>query len=124
MEVGFGDNAAVNIHSASAGGGVLTGFYQPDGRNISPLSDPGVLSATAPTALLSSFDGMDANGAWTLFVADVSPGGTGTLESWSLIVNGGTTGVPDGASTLLMLAGGCGLLLAGTKEKKPRAAKA
>jgi len=123
--VTLSDSAAVNIHSASAGGGVLTGTYQPDGRNISPLSDPGVLSATAPTALLSSFDGMDANGAWTLFVADVSPGGTGTLESWSLTVNEGTpSGAPDGASTLLMLVGGCGLLLAGTKAKKPRAAKA
>ena len=113
MVVTLNDFAAVNIHSAGAGGGVLTGTYQPDGRNISPLSDPGVLSATAPTALLSSFDGLDANGAWTLFVADVSPGDMGTLESWSLTVSG--TGVPDGASTLLMLVGGCGLLLAGTK---------
>ena len=34
--------------------------------------------------LLSSFIGLDPNGGWTIFVADVSPISTGTLKRWTL----------------------------------------
>ena len=81
------DDAALNgdIHSyrdlVNPGGGALTGIWQPDGRTTNPNS--ALLTDPRP-ALLSSFDGLDPNGAWTLFVADVSPIGTGTLRSWTL----------------------------------------
>ena len=81
------DDAAINgdIHSyrdiVNPAGGVLTGIWQPDGR----LTNPNNALLTDPRpALLSSFNGLDPNGAWTLFVADVSPIGTGTLKSWTL----------------------------------------
>src|ERR1051326_4397375 len=52
----------------------LTGTWAPDGRNISPLSSGTVLAATPRSALLSSLNGLDPNGSWTLFVADVATG--------------------------------------------------
>lgn len=105
---GFGvtltDSAAVDVHSASAGGGnALSGIFQPDGRV--PVSGPAydAIDTTPRTALLNSFDGMNANGAWTLFIADVSPVGIGTLTDWSLTVDG-TSAVPDGGWTATLLA--------------------
>ncbi len=59
----------------------LTGTWAPDGRNVSPQN---VLDTTARTALLAAFEGLDANGQWSLFLADASPGGTAQLNSWSL----------------------------------------
>ena len=81
------DDAAVNgdIHSyrnlVNPAGGVLSGAWQPDGRTTNP--NTALLTDPRP-ALLSSFNGLDPNGAWTLFVADVSPISTGTLKSWTL----------------------------------------
>lgn len=53
----------------------MTGTWQPDGRTNSPGS---VLDSQPPDAFLSSFNGLDPNGDWTLFVADVSGGDTHT----------------------------------------------
>jgi hypothetical protein len=112
FNVTLSDAASGNIHDASAGGAVLTGTYQPDGRNISPLSNPTTLATTIPSTLLSSFNGMDANGQWQLFIADVSSGSIGTLTSWGITVTENATAVPDGGSTLLLLCGCCcGLLV-------------
>ncbi len=108
FQVTFDDAAATDIHLASAGAGnPLIGTYQPDGRNVSPFS---ALDTSPRTAFLSSFNGLDANGGWTLFIADVSPVGLGTLADWSLTVNGNAlSGVPDGGGTRVLL----GLALAG-----------
>lgn len=83
----------------------LTGIWAPDGR----LTDPGtVVDTDARTANLAVFNGSDPNGEWTLFLADMSPGGTSTLISWGLEV----TGVPEPSTTLMFALGGFGLLLA------------
>jgi subtilisin-like proprotein convertase family protein len=68
---------------------------------------------------LSSFDGSDPNGDWTLFIADTSPVGIGTLESWSLDITGTGTGatVPDSGSTLALFGMSAGLLLALKRSK-------
>lgn len=61
--------------------GALLGTWAPDGR----LSDPDVTMGTeARTALLSRFSGMDPNGVWTLFVADMESGGVAVLRGWEL----------------------------------------
>ena len=86
-------------------GGQLTGTWQPDGRNIDPLN---VLDTTPRTATLNSFLGNDANGQWTLFVADRSSGGIGTLTSYSITINGT---IPE-PTTFLFGLGGMALLLA------------
>ena len=67
-------------------GGPLTGVWAPDGRNVNPLT---VLDTDPRTALLGSFQGLDPNGQWTLFVADLSAGNTSTLVSWGLEIQGG-----------------------------------
>jgi subtilisin-like proprotein convertase family protein len=96
FNVTFSDNPAnATIDSATAGGGTVTGTWQPDARSVSPLSSGSVLDSTPPTADLSSFKGLDPNGNWTLFVADVSPGGIGTLEGWGLTVSGNEVTVPE-----------------------------
>ena len=90
------DDAAISgdIHRyrdlVNPAGGVLTGIWQPDGRLTNPNS--ALLTDPRP-ALLSSFNGLDPNGAWTLFVADVSPISTGTLKTWTLDVT--TTPIPE-----------------------------
>ena len=83
----------------------LTGAWQPDGRTNSPLA---VLDTDPRTAFLSSFNGLDANGTWTLFLADLSPGGTSTLNQWQLQISA----VPEpgtGALGMLGIAIGIGL---------------
>jgi subtilisin-like proprotein convertase family protein len=72
---------AVSGNESTPLGGALTGSWQPDGR----LTDPAlVLDTDARTAPLSSFNGVNPNGAWTLFLADLSPLDSATLVSWGL----------------------------------------
>lgn len=76
------DSGTVNgdIHGAT---GIPTGLWQPDSANT----------------LANTFDGLTANGTWTLFLVDLyGGGGTSTLNSWGLDVN-----VPDRMQTGLML---------------------
>jgi subtilisin-like proprotein convertase family protein len=107
-DLGYSDQFGFNITLADAGGqgdvhvyrtilfgnettGInaqLTGTWQPDGRQ----TDPSAVVTTDPrTALLSSFNGGNANGSWTLYVADLEPGGTAKLASWGLQI----TAVPE-----------------------------
>ncbi len=91
FDIVLSDSAANDVHyyqSASYllnGSGQLTGTWVPDGRAIDPqYSAPSLFGSTAPSALLSSFNGTDPNGGWTLFVADLSVGSQSQLVSWSL----------------------------------------
>lgn len=108
FQITFNDAAANgDIHDyglvTNVAGGTLTGVWQPDGRNIFPTNS---LATTPRTAMLGSLTNQDANGDWTLFVADVSPGSTATLDSWGVTITG--TAVPEpGAETL----GAVGLLM-------------
>jgi subtilisin-like proprotein convertase family protein len=91
-------------------GGVLTGAWQPDGRNI----DPSLVSdSTSRTATLNDFSGLDPNGDWTLFISDNSAFGIGTLLGWGLSITADSNpgaSVPEGGSTLaLLMLGAAGL---------------
>ncbi len=102
MTITLDDLGASDIHtSIPLVGGGFSGTYQPDGRITDPLL---VVSADPRPAMFSSFTGLDANGSWTLFVADQSAGGISTLNSWTLTV----TGVPEPGASLL---GALGVLL-------------
>jgi subtilisin-like proprotein convertase family protein len=103
--VGYGDaGMSVVLNDAGAngnihwygGGGAPSGGYAPDGRNISPLSSGALFSSTSPTALLSSFGGLNVNGNWTLFIADVSVGDQTAVTSWGLEI----AAVPEPASLI------------------------
>lgn len=90
-------------------GGQLTGTWQPDGRNIDPLN---VLDTTPRTATLQNFIGLGAAGNWTLFVADRSAGGVGTLTSWSATITGA---IPEtGTASLLFI---CAVICVGRRNK-------
>jgi subtilisin-like proprotein convertase family protein len=82
-------------------GGALTGIWAPDGRAIDPDL---VLTTSAREQLLADFNHLNANGTWTLFVADLETGGAAKLASWGLEISG----VPEPET--YGLAAGAGLL--------------
>jgi hypothetical protein len=67
--------------------GPLTGSWAPDARVTSPTN---VLDTDARSAFLGSFNGVDPNGEWVLFVADMEGGDIHFLESWGLEITGDT----------------------------------
>jgi subtilisin-like proprotein convertase family protein len=96
FNVTFSEAAANSIqyyqNYTNPAGGALFGTWLPEGVNIIPTTnDPTAFLAANPTATLSSFTGDDANGVWTLFLADLSSGGQSTLVSWGLDI----TTVPE-----------------------------
>ncbi len=83
----FDDEAAVAI---TAGAAPFNGRYRPE-------------------ALLSTHDGKNANGTWTLQIYDDTRKNTGTLLSWSLTIKGASGGSP-------LLAAGAPVAAAPTKS--------
>jgi hypothetical protein len=90
------------------GNGQLTGAWQVDGRAIDPNSSPGDFDS-ASRVTFSGYNGMNPNGAWTLFFADVSSGAQSTVVSWELDI----TAVPEPANIALGVFGGLFLLTGG-----------
>ena len=76
------DSASPNIHTVA--NPAANGTYASDGGT------------------LASFNGLDPNGSWTLFFADLSAGDQTTLTSWSLEI----TAVPEPVPAALGLFGG------------------
>ncbi|MEI7732630.1 MAG: PQQ-binding-like beta-propeller repeat protein, partial [Verrucomicrobiota bacterium] len=74
----FGDNSTPL-------GGSLTGSWQPDARAVNASL---VLDTDPRTAWLSAFNGFDARGDWTLYVADLNAGQVSFLNNWSLEIRG------------------------------------
>ena len=65
--------------------GPLTNAWAPDGRD----TDPALVLDTDPRpATLAAFTGLNPNGRWTLFIADVDALYSGTLVSWGLAIMG------------------------------------
>lgn len=93
LNVEFSDSYLTDVHTAL--NNPLTGDFAPDGRNTNPLT---ALDTDPRTAFLSSFNGLDPSGNWTLFLADVSPLETSTLQSWSVNI---ATAVPEPGSLIL-----------------------
>ena len=92
LDVVFSDLANTNdIHNyrlvtTPLSGSPLTGTWQPDARFI----DPDLVTDVSPrTAFLSALTNLNANGDWTLFLADMYSGGTNFLNSWGIEIQGG-----------------------------------
>jgi len=95
LQIVLDDSAAFDIHLGLPASGSIAGAWQPDARP----ADPDLVTEASPRrAFLGSFSGLNPNGRWTLFMADLSPGGTSTLNNWSLNI----TSVPEPASALLV----------------------
>ena len=74
------------------------------GGNIHNVQNPGSLptvSYTADGGSLASFNGVDPNGTWTLFFADMSAGNASTLNGWSLDI----TVVPEPVNVAVSIFG-------------------
>jgi len=78
----------------------LTGVWDADGRNVDPDI---VLDTDSRTAGLDAFSGLNPNGSWTLFMADLNQYGTATIDSWGLNIN---TVVPEPAGVMMIVLGG------------------
>lgn len=68
-----------------ADGSPLTGIWQPDGRTDDPLN---FTEGSSRVTSLANFNGLNAAGEWTLFLADVDSGGTNMLTGWALEITG------------------------------------
>ena len=85
------------------GGGVGTGTYSADGRDVNPLASPATLYGTGRATFSGTFGGMNPNGDWTLVFADVSGGGgQSQITSWGLDIDA----VPEPVNTALAVFGG------------------
>lgn len=96
LTVSFADGAAngdVHLGQPTLPNTILTGTWEPDGR-LNPTDG-------ARPALLSVFNGLPADGTWTLTLSDLSPGATMTLNSWSLRI----ASVPEPNAVALTVGG-------------------
>ena len=91
--------------------GSLSGLWQADGRAIDPASSGAAFDAASRTAGLGGLNGMDPNGTWRLFAADVGEfsGGTARLDGWSLEISGDLPPIPEPAETAGVIGLGLGL---------------
>ena len=81
LQAVFIDSSAFDIHPGLPANGLLTGTWQPDART----ADPELVTHSSPRrAFPGSFAELAPSGRWTLFPADLSPGGTSILTTWSL----------------------------------------
>lgn len=104
FDITLSDDAITDIHTGISNSGLITGLYQPDARNI----DPDLVTDLDPrTAYLSTFQNLDANGSWTLFVADNAAGDESTLVGWGLTI----IGAPEPSRALLTALGLCGIIM-------------
>lgn len=103
MSIILKDDAESDIHTAIPTTGLVSGEFQPDARMIDPDDS---LDTSPRSAFLSSFHGLDANGEWTLFVADVAAGDQMVLNDWSLVVEG----IPEPSTSVMALLGLMALL--------------
>jgi subtilisin-like proprotein convertase family protein len=114
MTVTLADSGVLNIHDIANPD--LNGTYKPDGQVL----DPGTLLPGGPssTPTLNSFSGMNPNGNWTLFFADVSGGEQSTINGWSLDL---ITSVPEPVNVALGIF--AGLFVIGSAWRSERVRK-
>ena len=117
------DQAAADVHRYQTGAydlyaGKVTGTWQPDGRSLDPEAPGADFDLNLRPAMLDVFNGLNANGAWSLYLVDASPGAVGRLVSWEITV----AQVPEPGSAVLAAVafGGAGAVV--VWKRRPRCA--
>jgi hypothetical protein len=110
-DVHFYQNDSPSYNSS----GQLTGTWQPDGRTINPQSSPGAFDSAGRVSF-ASYNTLNPNGTWTLFIADLSAGGQSQLVSWSLDI----TAVPEPVNLALGIFAGVFLLVTLARSRQMR----
>ncbi len=107
------DSAGTDVHDYVYNVNPQT--YQADGRNVDPAT---TLDTDTRSAYLSAFNGLDANGTWTLFVADMSGGDLteSHIVSWQLDI----TAVPEPVHVALGIFGSLCATVGGVRLWKRR----
>ncbi len=122
IELRAPDNTQVPLVLAFSEGGILLGLLTPDnfintvfddqaGTNLSGGTAPytGSFNINHPSVgndPLSLFNGLNADGTWTLFVSDRALFDVGTLNGWALQITGnGLAAVPEPSTWAMMLLG-------------------
>lgn len=73
------------VYGGQPGDNGVSGIFRSDGRDVDPtLGTAAQYGAATRTKTLAAFDGLNPNGQWTLFIADVSSGGSSKITSWGL----------------------------------------
>ena len=123
FSVTLSGSTLADIHNYQAlspsynGSGQLTGTWGADGRSISPNSSGLTFDSAPRNATLSTLNGTDPNGSWTLFIADVSGGFTSTLNGYTVDV----AAVPEPAETALVMGAILGLTALVLKKRNNKA---
>ena len=113
--VTFEDGAAngdVHLGQPAGPATILTGHWAPDGRQ-SPTD------AARPN-LLSVFNGLPADGTWTLSLSDLSPGGTMRLNGWTLDIAGVPVVPEPGETATVMLLSALGAAVLFRRSRRRR----
>ncbi len=107
-----------NFSPSFDGNGRLTGTWQPDGRNIDPLSTPDkYYSPDSARVGFETFNGRNPNGTWTIFFADLSSGAQSQLLDWSLNIS---AEVPEPVNVALGVFGGIFLVVTVVRSRPVR----
>ncbi len=99
---GSGDNYQVTrfdqqaLASITTGAAPFVGTFLPEGGDVDWRAGATIALPGASLADLSALNGSSANGTWTLIIDDDTGGDFGTLNYWSLEVNGAED--PNGPS--------------------------
>lgn len=82
----FTDSAPLNIVS---GAPPYTGSFKPEGRQNTTITPPYPFAGTPETfTFQNTFDGINADGTWLLYLNDFVTGDVGFLNSWSITFAG------------------------------------
>lgn len=106
-----------NIHGYGGGystnlAGQVIGTWSPDGRNIDPQSLGSVFDGAGTAADFTPLYNSDANGMWTLFIADLGAGGGLAIVDNAML----TIVTAPEPQTWLVLAGGLVTLMCARRK--------
>ncbi|NHA67138.1 beta strand repeat-containing protein [Phycicoccus flavus] len=90
-DVGVNSVSSVNLTFDDAAAGpvpspVVTGTYRPTDLGLAADAMPAPAPVKSGATTLATFDGIDPNGYWTLWVDDDAAGDSGSVGSWCITV--------------------------------------